>query len=190
MSVHEEIEKNFEQAKEKINEKSAADRVSRLEDRIENLEDKQERRGREEYVDQKLSELEEKIEHLEDSPVEDLEEQLEQAEVHETERIDSLESKVEKLRIDLQNESIHEKAAEKRLAEIENRLESLESGSSFEDRLSELEDNVIDLSETLDERIDRRIENQKDVTDIGRDLKDLESQVVMLTEIVKDELVD
>lgn len=194
MSVQEEIEENLKQAKEKIDGRSVADRISRLEDRIDELEDQQERRGREEYVDQKFSELEEKIEQLDGSLVDDLEEQLEQAEVHETERIDSLESKVEKLRIDLQNESIHEKAAEKRLAQIEDRLENLESGNSFDDRLSELEDNVIDLSETLDERVDRRIEErfeaQKDATDIERDLADLESQVVKLTEIVKDELVD
>jgi len=110
--------------------------------------------------------------------VDKLRSDIAQAEAHETERFDKLASRVEKLELDMQNETIHEKAAQQRVKKLEKKVESLEEGNHLDGRLEELENDFMELSNEIDARIENKMnERDGEVRDLQLEINELKDKV-------------
>ena len=172
----EELEEDAEALEEEVEELEEEQKESDLQERVEDL-------------DSRLSGLEidepEEISVDTEGEIDELRNELAQAETHETERIDSLASRVEKLELDLQNESVHEKAAQQRVKKLEEKVEKLEDSHPVQERLSELEDDMVDFSENINDRIDSRIDEK-----VGNRLEKFDSRLRSVEDHIKDVMED
>lgn len=184
---------------QKIEEKLSKEEKSihDLQEKIKELEEELEKQGNEvklaEPSDDIFVEGElDKIKKLE-SRVAELEDELSEHEADKAASTEELNSRLEELELEVQNQSLHEKASRKRMEKLEEKIEDMETPNNAERRINELQQQVDKLSTSLEDRVDQKAEQstegfRKELDIVEDEMNDLASQLAQLSDIVVKEL--